>query len=209
MQAERIALLSSALSSPTSGSFSSPLSVDTTFTFNSRPLRSAPLTPPLRAVPGFPSHLNSHMPVARSQSQFDLRSRYVSPRVVQQQPIYQTSGHASIPPSPVSAGWDFHFPYEAPSSAFLPSFLSDIVDSPTLSASSGSADLSSLEDLSLGYSPAVSVHALGATADTPAKNPMPSGSIWGLDGQERKAWMELRTRSSQDAIIVGMRQCTL
>jgi hypothetical protein len=204
MQAERIALLANALTSPSPLGGVGQLSIDTGIPMHARPLRSAPLTPPMRTNPGFAASSTGFPQVSRSQSQFDLRSRYAPARTHVVQPIYQTSGHVpSFPPSPMSDEFDFDLPHEAPGSAFLPSFLADIVDSPTLSASSGSADLSSLEELSLGHSPAVSTRSIGDVPKTPA---FVAANIWGFDGEERKAWGQLRQRSSQEMLVPGMPQ---
>ena len=82
--------------------------------------------------------------VHRSNSQLELTAQYTH---INSRPIYQTSGHRQ--PSPLyTTGPEFNQGHQVLAPApLLPSFLQDIVQSPTLSpSSSSSADLSSLEE---------------------------------------------------------------
>jgi hypothetical protein len=213
VQAERVTLLTNALtstalpalpSSPYPRGYPSPLSKE-------MPMRQAALTPPPARAgstafygPGRPAPIA----VTRARSQFDLRSGYAARGT----PIYQTSSRPlhrvasnhhlnarSLPPSPLTDSMPMSsgmMPYGPTMSerAHLPSFLSEIIASPALSASS-STGLSSLEDLTLS-SPIHSHQDLPHTPNA-IKN------IWGFDGEERRALQQhLRTRRSQDALIV-------
>jgi hypothetical protein len=220
VQAERVALLTNALTSTLPpNSPAKPLAYSLTAPTSMRPMLPASLTPPpRRAVPtpfygsNPPPGITAHA-VTRARSQFDLRSGYMSRGA----PIYQTSGRpspvpasayavssSSVPPSPLldmpgSYASFGPYPDMLGERAYLPSFLTDMMASPALSTSS-SADLSSLEDLSLS-SPGPDPKEL---PHSPTGVSMGGGvsSIWGLDGTERQAWHDLRTRQSQEALIV-------
>ncbi|KAG6877521.1 hypothetical protein C0993_006385 [Termitomyces sp. T159_Od127] len=133
VQAERIALLTSVLAQ-TQAQAAAPQAP-----------RSHSLTPPqqkyaLDDASSLQPQMQVHAPVHRSQSHFELRAQYNR----QSSPIYQTSGNRQRQPSPLySTGPDFHsLPVHAPA-PLLPSFLQDMVKSPSLSpTSSSSADLS-------------------------------------------------------------------
>jgi hypothetical protein len=188
--------------------------VSSTSAHSTRPMMLTP--PPGRAAPTTfystgPPHAPAANAVTRARSHFDLRSGYASRNT----PIYQTSGRStssaypasarSVPPSPLSdipmsAYASFGPYYDVPSErAYLPSFLSEMITSPALSTSS-SAELSSLEDLSLS-SPATNHKDL-----PPSPNSVGvaggGSSIWGFDGEERRAWHQLRTRQSREGLVV-------
>jgi len=139
--------------------------------------------------------------VHRSQSQLELGAQYQNSR-----PIYQTSGHREpspvySTPSPLSQQ---HFippqveqqprlpPVFAPAPApLLPSFLQDIVQSPTLSPSStSSADLSLDE-----YDGTTTTSSSSPSQVSNARSRQTSGdssnlnfdNIWRLDGEETKS----------------------
>ncbi|KAF7307695.1 RanBP2-type domain-containing protein [Mycena kentingensis (nom. inval.)] len=128
--------------------------------------------------------------VHRSQSHSELGTRFpiyeTSPTGVKQFPRSPLQHSSQMPPgsasasahaSPVSASAHLHAPAPAP---LLPSFLQDIVQSPTLSpASTSSADLSfdEYED-SL---PSSTRSTFSGRGDSPLAN------IWRLDGEESKS----------------------
>ena len=141
IQAERIALLTSVLAqtqlSDGNTGNASPLPV----------IRSHSSTPPNTRHPRRPTDTSGLLPnsVHRSHSQLELTAQYTSH--INSLPIYQTSGHRQ--PSPLySTGPEFNQGHQVHAPApLLPSFLQDMVQSPTLSpSSSSSADLSSLEE---------------------------------------------------------------
>jgi hypothetical protein len=154
---------------------------------NSHGPRSQSLTPPQSQRPFVDvSPPKPRGPVLRSQSHLDLSAQYADSR-----PIYQTSGYRQISPSPFpSSGIAAAHMHEAP---LLPSFLQDIIKSPTLSpASTSSADLSFEE--------------MDETTPVPYRSPgyfksndsVPPGNIWRLDGEESKALSGLALPNSQD-----------
>lgn len=179
--------------------------------------RSASITPPpMRSAANVPGLAGSRARtiggvnlMAKSRSQFDLRSSYASRGT----PIYQTSGHPSsrlsgadayshrsLPPSPLTtitpmapaANLLLYGPQSSVADhSYLPSFLSEIAASPALSTTS-SADLSSIEDLRLSTPP----HARSELPRSAGLN----SSIWGLDGEEQRAWGNLRTRQSRETL---------
>ncbi|CAK5271778.1 unnamed protein product [Mycena citricolor] len=177
VQAERIALLTSALvrsQSPAALPHHVGRSQSATPAQVQRPFVNVSPPQPIRA------------PVHRSQSHIELGSHYM-----QTHPIYQTA--IASPqrqprlPSPLqrhaltfgTEGLDLHAP--AP---LLPSFLQDIVQSPTLSPSStSSADLS-LEEYedSLPSSTKSTFSQSGADS----VNASPLANIWRLDGEESR-----------------------
>lgn len=184
VQAERIALLTSVLSQSQMSSTSSLPDIGPGY--HHLP-RSHSLTPPQSRHPFVDiSPPKTHAPVHRSQSHFDLGQQYMNSR-----PIYQTSGHRHPsppfaaahrpPPSPLHV----HAPAPVP---LLPSFLQDIVQSPTLSpASTSSADLSFEEYDDRMPSPIGSTHPRkrSSHASDSVQN-LPLSNIWRLDGEETK-----------------------
>ncbi|KAJ7584909.1 hypothetical protein C8J56DRAFT_137905 [Mycena floridula] len=166
VQAERIALLTSVLSQTHLSAPSPP-----------QP-RSQSMTPPQvqrSFIDVSPPNPRASL-VHRSQSHIELGAQYANAR-----PIYQTSGHRHHQSSPLiyttptfqqRQNIELHAP--AP---LLPSFLQDIVQSPTHSPSStSSADLSFDE-----YGP----YSGRQGREGPSSNN--SSSIWRMDGEESKS----------------------
>lgn len=144
-----------------------------------------------------PPHLRA--PVHRSQSHFELSTQYSNSR-----PIYQTSGHRQ--PSPV---------YSTPSTAtqdqyrltlgntdssasLLPSFLQDIVTSPSLSpASTSSADLS-FEEYSPTHVSFPRQKGNHLPHDSSSSSSSGGNNIWTLDGEETKSLSAFPLRNRSD-----------
>ncbi len=155
-------------------------------------VRSHSSTPPSTRRPPEPSGhpLNS---VHRSHSQLELTAQYTShPKFINSRPIYQTSGHRQ--PTPLyttgpefNQGQQLHAP--AP---LLPSFLQDIIQSPTLSpSSSSSADLSSLEE-ETNVVPDVSGKKRQGTS--------PLANIWRLGAEETKSYSVFALQNRQTPV---------
>lgn len=188
MQAERLSLLTNVL--------------------NTTPINAAPMArlsgghsprPPMRSMtmphPSVqPPHQMAPTPihaVTRSRSQFDLAARYAH-----MSPIYQTSGNAqSTPVSPIALDSPFanrtKFPTPPlPSNAHLPSFLHDIMQSPSVSpTSTASVDLFP-EDAERYSSPIIAPQrrfygTVGANGSSSSLGSV--GNIWGMDVEEKKA----------------------
>jgi len=184
IQAERITLLTSVLAhsqfSDSNTNNGSPLPA----------VRSHSSTPPSTRRPQEPSG-HPHNSVHRSHSQLELTAQYTS-HPINSRPIYQTSGHRQ--PSPLyttgpefNQGQQLHAP--AP---LLPSFLQDIVQSPTLSpSSSSSADLSSLEE-ETNIVPDVSVKKRQGTS--------PLANIWRLGAEETKSYNVFALQNRQTPV---------
>lgn len=181
VQAERIALLTSVLSHT---ELSSP-------PITQPNVRSQSMTPP-QAYRAFidVSPPQSRGPVHRSQSHFDLGSQYANNR-----PIYQTSGHRLPSPEYVQHSHFTQHPQPHPRDQLkvhapaphLPSFLQDLVQSPTLSPSStSSADLS-FEESSPSSSAHLPFSQRGNTYTNPDSCPSSQCNIWSLDGEESKS----------------------
>ncbi|KAJ3752771.1 hypothetical protein EV360DRAFT_7163, partial [Lentinula raphanica] len=149
VQAERIALLTSVLTQTQTQAHSPSVSTAHHLALappvRNQVLRAHSVTPPQIRRPFVdvsppPQSRVPNSVVHRSQSQVELGSQYMqsNQRIV---PIYQTSGHHHQPQRRSSPQLQLHAPTPAP---LLPSFLQDIVHSPTLSTSStSSADISS------------------------------------------------------------------
>nr|GAT60495.1 predicted protein [Mycena chlorophos] len=218
VQAERIALLTSVLAHTGLGSAPSspspPLPVPQREQGHVIPLGRSHSTTPAHAphrpfvdVSPPPSSLRGPA-VHRSQSHSELGAHAF--------PIYETSGqqhqHQQQPPrfhqhqqsplhrpirmSPARYPIELHAPAPAP---LLPSFLQDIVQSPTLSPSStSSADLSFDEydeDISLPSSTRSTFSGSGsvrAGSDSPL-----ASTIWRLDGEETKSLVSQTPRGEQ------------
>lgn len=159
--------------------------------------RSHSMTPPQQRRPFIDvSPPQTHAPVHRSHSQFELGAQYSSSR-----PIYQTSGHRQ--PSPLySTGPDFHhLPVHAPA-PLLPSFLQDMVQSPALSpTSTSSADLS-FEEYEDVISPK-STFPRTQSDESVANSPL--GNIWRLDGEESKSLSAFALPNRQDLMGSGQK----
>jgi hypothetical protein len=172
VQAERIALLTSVLAQNGLSSKLSP-SPTSSDSCDARP-PSLSSTDSKRSVIDISNA--PRRPLHCSSSNIDLTAQYIN-----SQPIYQTSGHRQPSPSvPYSAGHVLHAP--AP---LLPSFLQDIIQSPTLSPVSSSSPLSFD-----GYEASVSSPARSYVAQLPSAKSslshLPSSNIWRLDGEETK-----------------------
>lgn len=142
---------------------------------NQLPLRTTPSTfdVPRRGTVTPPSRL--------SRSQIDLRTttQYLDPQF-----IYETSGpqRYSSPSFPGMRELEDALPVNAPV-PLLPSFLQDIVQSPTLSpTSSSSADLSIEEYEDLSPSPRAGREHVVARDKSAANFPL--GNIWRLNDEE-------------------------
>lgn len=211
MQAERIALLTSVLSQTQLSAVPAPPSPVTA-------TRSQSLTPPhpLLHRPFIDiSRPNSRVTpvVQRSQSHIELGAQYAAA-----QPIYQTSGLS--PQSYSQHGGQYqsqsgprpllvHAPAPAP---LLPSFLQDIVQSPTLSPSStSSADLS-FEEYDVESSPRSTRSMLSRSRNnhivSSANVEAELGNIWRLDGEESKSLSAFQLRNRQD-LMGGSRKSSL
>jgi hypothetical protein len=175
VQAERIALLTSVL---TQTQALPPLMP----TAQPPHPRSHSLTPPQGQHPHMDIYAQAHS-IHRSQSHLDLG------QYTHSQPIYQTSGLPS-PSPPIALVTPASAPHLHAPAPLLPSFLQQIVQSPTLSpASTSSADLS-LDELdenfplpSIGPTPQHRGHpstARGSPSSIGLRN------IWRLDGEETK-----------------------
>ncbi|KAJ7141861.1 hypothetical protein C8R43DRAFT_892362 [Mycena crocata] len=183
VQAERIALLTSVLAQTR---LSSPGASPAPSHPQPHPIGRSHSTTPAQVQPPFRQLLTAAA-VHRSQSHSELSSQFT-----QGYPIYQTAPHHTQQyqrplhhPSPlqrhtVSANAspvDVYAP--AP---LLPSFLQDLVHSPTLSPSStSSADLSEYE-----ASPPSSTRSTFSLSGDDSVNVSPLQNIWRLDGEESK-----------------------
>jgi hypothetical protein len=190
VQAERIALLTSVLAQHQP--------IPTIMPSHSHGPRSQSLTPPQTQRPFVDlSPPKPHGPVLRSQSHLDLSTQYVST-----QPIYQTSSYRQPSPPFLSSapetGINTHVHAPAP---LLPSFLQDIIQSPTLSpASTSSADLSFEDYTETLPSPFRSPRGC-LSKDTALS--LPPGNIWRMDGEETKTFSSLALPNSQDLMGSG------
>jgi hypothetical protein len=194
VQAERIALLTSVLTqgmpNPQVLAPQSPNHPQLTRAHSLTPPRSlhtlVDLSPP-----------KSNAQVHRSQSHFDLGTQYAY-----QRPIYQTSGQGQPCPSfPMATQVDALF-LHAPA-PLLPSFLQDIVQSPTPSpTSTSSAELSFDENEDGLPSP------IGSTVQRRNRHSNVSdssstaaiGNIWKLDGDETKTLSAFALPNHEDLV---------
>jgi hypothetical protein len=154
--------------------------------------RSHSLTPPQRQRQYADiSPRQVQQPVHRSQSQYELNAQYA-------QPIYQTSGpRQSSSPFPASSqSARNQNTYTAATAApLLPSFLQDIVQSPThspTSTSPSSAELS-IED----YGEHVPTHT-SSRAVSGSSSSLATSNIWKLDGDETKGLSGIALPNRQD-----------
>ena len=123
------------------------------------------------------------------------------PQFANSRPIYQTSGLRQ--PSPLyTTGPDFHtLPVHTPP-PLLPSFLQDIVQSPTLSpASTSSADLS-FEEYD-DFAPSKTTFPRTHSGDSDSAVDSPFGNIWRLDGEECKSLSAFPLPNRQELIGAG------
>ncbi|KAM6493402.1 hypothetical protein JOM56_011536 [Amanita muscaria] len=190
IQAERISLLTSVLAQ-------TQLSGNNATLGPAAPqgLRSHSATPPHpRCPPMSPGLLNS---VHRSQSHAELASRYII-QDAKPQPIYQTSGHRRPSPLYMTPRPDMMQgqPTQTPPS-LLPSFLQDIVQSPTLSSlsSASSPDLSFEDEKTLTQNDC----SLPAKQDSASSSP--SANIWRLDFEESRSLNAFMLPTTQHDLI--------
>lgn len=185
VQAERIALLTSVL---TQGqTMPSPATMQNTLP-PSHAQRSHSLTPPQRhhqfvEMPRTQMHLPAH----RSRSQLELNAQYA-------QPIYQTSGPRQPSPFPVSTPSTMNQTTYTPA-PLLPSFLQDIVQSPTDSPTTTSP--SSVEFSLEEYDDCAQAHTSSRTSSGSTSN-LASSNIWKLDGDETKGLSGVALPNRQD-----------
>ncbi|RDB23512.1 hypothetical protein Hypma_009234 [Hypsizygus marmoreus] len=193
VQAERIALLTSVLAQTQQHAAAGPQ-------LASEAPRSHSMTPPQQRRPFIDvSPPQTHAPVHRSHSHFELGAQYTNSH-----PIYQTSARRQ--PSPLySTGPDFHqLPVHAPA-PLLPSFLQDIVQSPALSpTSTSSADLSFEEYEEMTSTKPTFPRARTHSGDDSATS-SPIGNIWRLDGEESKSLSAFALPNHQDLMGTGRR----
>ncbi|KIK92241.1 hypothetical protein PAXRUDRAFT_830145 [Paxillus rubicundulus Ve08.2h10] len=173
VQAERINLLTSLLTQnqiPLGGPSASPANVSRQQSMPSlqrQPLQEA--TPPSSRIS------------QRSRCQFDSTVQYPDSQF-----IYETSGPQSSPSFPSMGDLDGALPISAPA-PLLPSFLQDIVQSPSLSpTSTSSADLSIEE-----YDDIMPSRRLSPTRDrvmgnNDSSSHLPLSNIWKLNDEETK-----------------------
>jgi hypothetical protein len=191
VQAERIALLTSVLAQSQALSPANlPQSAEP------QP-RAYSLTPP--QVLGPPTDIgNCRMlqSIHRSRSHFDLSHHHSH-----SQPIYQTCGRHGSSSSPVASTTSLHLHAPAP---LLPSFLQDIVQSPTLSpTSSSSADLS-LDELEENLTLPAGLVPRGGQLSSTKESPsgMALRNIWKMDGEETKTLSTLGS-PNRDNLQIG------
>jgi len=201
VQAERIHLLQTVLVQSQCQNGSQPLPIP-------HAPRSHSLTPPqptpslIKSSPSASSASQSF--VHSSHSNTDLSSRYVSTS-----PIYQTSGLQRQPsplystgPSPSSLSLEEPTP-------LLPSFLQDMVQSPSLSPTSSSSAEFSLEeefrDIDRDYDDlsAKLNYALSLSGDKKQSMEESIANIWRLDGEESKSLGSFGLPIKQDFVRVG------
>ncbi|KAG6908478.1 hypothetical protein DXG01_004481 [Tephrocybe rancida] len=198
VQAERIALLTSVLAQTQAHAAVPQASLQVP--------RSHSLTPPQHRrafidVSPPQTQLQSHAPVHRSHSHYDLGAQYSNREA---SPIYQTSGTRQRQSSPLySTGPDFRsLPVHAPA-PLLPSFLQDMVQSPALSpTSTSSADLS-FEEYDDMLPTKTSFPRTHSSDDALVDSPI--GNIWRLDGEESKSLSAFALPNRQDLIGSGKR----
>ena len=160
-------------------SLAPPSSSEPSRKFVSQPIRSHSLTPPQSSFVDISSP-PVHPPVHRSQSHFELGAEYMN-----SQPIYQTSvprqlSHSSLEQSPNAAGY-------TPAS-LLPSFLQDIVRSPTLSPTSTSP---SSAELSIEEYDDKAPYASRRLHNSNSSSSLSISNIWKLGGDESTGYSGL------------------
>jgi len=118
------------------------------------------------------------LPVHRSRSQLDLGAQYA-------QPIYQTSGgqRQSSSPFPTSSAQSKMTQNMYEPAPLLPSFLQEIVQSPTYSPASTSP---SSAELSIGEYDDHGLLQTSGRAPSSSSSNLATSNIWKLDGDETK-----------------------
>ncbi|KDQ54481.1 hypothetical protein JAAARDRAFT_135150 [Jaapia argillacea MUCL 33604] len=190
VQAERIALLASVIASQTQPS--PPTSIGVSHYAGDVCDRASVSQPPPLERPSLfidLSHPNSQPP-ARHQNE-------MSPQYVNVSPIYQTSAHRRSTPSTPCSSTNLSFcDVSRGPEPLLPSFLHEIVRSPSLSPSSSSSS-GSLAESEDGLSHADVGQIYGGEVPFIARESYTSlhgGNIWQLDGEETKALTSLAER---------------
>ncbi|KAK2466610.1 hypothetical protein APHAL10511_000868 [Amanita phalloides] len=187
IQAERITLLTTVLAQSHLSDAGNATPLQVIRPHSSTPPR-APESPPGLLLPTTSFH--------RSQSYVELTSpQYTThhPSFAHARPIYQTSGHHRQPSPLYTTGPEILVHAPAP---LLPSFLQDMVQSPTLSPSStSSADLSSFEE-DTDTITHVSDRK-GEEADSPSSSPS-GNNIWRLDVEESRSLNVYALQNRQD-----------
>lgn len=152
---------------------------DTSSSSSPHPIRAQPLTPPQRKhsyIDISPPQVQP--PVHRSQSHFELGAQYANC-----QPIYQTAGprQPSFPfPTPPYTAQNQNTYTPAP---LLPSFLQDLVQSPTVSPASTSP---SSAELSFDEYDKVSHHQPHSRMSSGSSSHLAISNIWKFGGDESK-----------------------
>ncbi|EIN05864.1 hypothetical protein PUNSTDRAFT_145765 [Punctularia strigosozonata HHB-11173 SS5] len=216
VQAERIQLLANVLNQETNlGSVPLRSPAMTPNPLAQLPLRSHSVTPP---VAHHRLHTGAYPAPHRSRSHYDLGAQYAAAN-----PIYQTSGaRHSVPSSPLSTV--FTRPstpavLEPPVGTLLPSFLQDIVHSPSLSPSSTTSAELSVEDYEDELANAIYTtqaqvqHRVYAgdrsrnmsRSSSSSLRAHPLGNIWTFDGEESKVLT--RTSPTNDHAAPNNRHC--
>ncbi|KAG1728853.1 uncharacterized protein EDB91DRAFT_1160580 [Suillus paluster] len=177
VQAERINLLTSLLAQNQLPLASGPVSLP------SQASRSHSMTPPQRRRMFMDNIHQNQVPYrSRSHSNFDLSTQYSDSQF-----IYETSAPRRASPSSFPSLGDLEdcLPANIPA-PLLPSFLQDIVQSPTLSPSStSSADLSP-EDYDDSFSSGRSSFGKERITTNDSSLNLPVSNIWKLNDEETK-----------------------
>ncbi|TFK48337.1 hypothetical protein OE88DRAFT_1664860 [Heliocybe sulcata] len=202
VQAERIALLASVIAKETQAT-------PTQLSPPAMPSHGAPMHP-AHAIGPHPSQSRSTLfidisPELRgTQSRIDLPSDDTS-MCMGSRTIYQTSGHPQASPPSSANSARLSFPIRqapAPSVPLLPSFLHDIVRSPSLSPASTSSAFS-LEDPDESFS--LNGHAQPRQdrklVNKGSFSSLGGGSIWRLDGEESKALSSVNQLERQFTLV--------
>ncbi|KAJ3875146.1 hypothetical protein F5051DRAFT_334332, partial [Lentinula edodes] len=203
VQAERIALLTSVL---TQNHGPSAAQHPALTPLRAQVLRAHSVTPPqvrrqfVDVSP--PQSRGPSSVVHRSQSQVELGSQYMI-NSQKAPPIYQTSGHRRPSPQQLQQQLQLHAPTPAP---LLPSFLQDIVHSPTLSTSStSSADLS-FDEYDTSASPSRTSVTSRSRQTSVDSATMQLANIWKMDGEESRS---ISAFTLPNTIIGGSRKSSL
>ncbi|KAG2143429.1 uncharacterized protein EDB93DRAFT_1156137 [Suillus bovinus] len=177
VQAERINLLTSLLAQNQLPLASGPTPLP------SQAPRSHSMTPPQRRRMFMDNVPQNQVPYrSRSHSNFDAGTQYSDPQF-----IYETSAPRRTSPSSFPSLGDLEdsLPSNIPA-PLLPSFLQDIVQSPTLSPSSTSSTDLSPEDYDDGFSSERSSFGKDRIAVNDSPSNLPVSNIWKLNDEETK-----------------------
>lgn len=177
VQAERINLLTSLLAQNQLPLASGPPSLP------SQAPRSHSMTPPQRRRMFMDNVPQNQVPYrSRSHSNFDVGTQYSDSQF-----IYETSAPRRTSPSSFQSLGDLedHLPSNIPA-PLLPSFLQDIVQSPTLSPSSTSSTDLSPEDYDDSFSSGRSSFGKDRIVTNDSSSNLPVSNIWKLNDEETK-----------------------